>query len=90
MKEMSAKTPDDVRYRFYKCEKCNEEIVDMGQLEEVAREYRKMKRFNTKISRWGTSLGVRIPKELVEKYNLKDKKEVAIVPKEKFIKIIPV
>ncbi|MBI2549529.1 AbrB/MazE/SpoVT family DNA-binding domain-containing protein [Candidatus Woesearchaeota archaeon] len=35
------------------------------------------------------SLGLRIPKELVEKYNLKNEEEVTIIPEEKSIRIVP-
>jgi len=90
MKEMKASTPDNISYRYYQCEKCKEEIVDMKQLEDVAREYRELKRFNTKICKWGLSLGLRIPQELAKRYRLKDKREVSIIPEEKGIKIIPI
>ncbi len=89
MKELVAKTPEGIEYNYFKCEKCGEEIVDMKQLHDVAQKYREMKRFNAKISKWGMSLGLRIPKELVKKYNLKDSKEVIIIPEEKGLKIIP-
>ena len=36
MKELTTKTPENVTYSYYKCERCNEEIVDMSQLHEVA------------------------------------------------------
>jgi antitoxin component of MazEF toxin-antitoxin module len=48
-----------------------------------------MKRFNAKISKWGMSLGIRIPKELVKKYNFKDNEEVTMIPEKEGIKIIP-
>ena len=89
LKELAAKTPEGVKYRYFRCEKCGEEIVNMGQLHNVAQKYREMKRFNTKISKWGMSLGLRIPKELVKRYHLKDTKEVTIIPEEKGIKIVP-
>lgn len=89
MKELSAKTPEGVEYKYFKCSKCGEEILNMSQLHNVAEKYRVMKRFNAKISKWGMSLGLRIPKELVKKYNLKDDEEVAIIPEEKGMRIIP-
>ena len=61
----------------------------MKQLHNVAQVYREMKRFNAKLSKWGMSLGVRIPKELVEKYNFKDNEEVTMIPEKEGIKIIP-
>ena len=46
-----------------------------------------MKRYNVKLSKWGLSTGVRIPRELVNKYNFD--KEVLIIPEKKGILIIP-
>ena len=89
MKEFSAKTPEGVGYKYFKCEKCGEEILNMQQLHNVAEKYRELKRYHAKISKWGQSLGIRIPKELVKKYNFQDEKEVTILLEEKGIKIIP-
>ncbi len=89
MKELKAKTPEGVEYNYFRCEKCGEEIVNMKQLHEVAQEYREMKRFHAKISKWGMSLGLRIPKALVKKYHLKENEEVAIIPEKEGMKIIP-
>ena len=89
MKELTANTPEGVTYRYFRCGKCGEEIVDMKQLHNVAQKYRDMKTFRAKITKWGMSLGIRIPKELVKKYQFKDDEEVMIIPDEKGIKIIP-
>ena len=89
MKELGAKTPEGFEYKYFKCDKCGDEIVDMNQLHTIAEKYRAMKRFHAKISKWGMSLGLRIPKELVERYHLKDEKEVAIIPEENGMRIIP-
>jgi hypothetical protein len=89
MKELTGKTPEGVMYHYFKCNKCGEEIVDMKQLHVVAQKYREMKTFRAKISKWGMSLGLRIPKELVQKYHFKDEEEVTIIPDDKGIKIIP-
>ena len=89
MKEFGGKTPEGVAYRYFRCGKCGEEVVNMKQLHDVAQSYREMKTFRVKISKWGMSLGLRIPKELVKKYNFKDEEEVTIIPEEKGIKLIP-
>ena len=47
-----------------------------------------MKKFHAKLSKWGMSLGLRIPKELVDRYNLNNRKEVIMIPEKKGIKII--
>ncbi|MBT4824652.1 AbrB/MazE/SpoVT family DNA-binding domain-containing protein [Candidatus Woesearchaeota archaeon] len=90
MKELKAKTPEGVSYKYYKCKECGEEIVNMKQLHDVAQEYREMKKFHAKLSKWGMSLGLRIPKELVKKYQFKKNKEVTIIPEKEGIKIIPI
>lgn len=54
-----------------------------------AQKYRLLKKYSAKLSRWGLSLGVRIPKEMVEHYKLKQNKEVILVPEEEVIKLIP-
>lgn len=82
------KTPEGFEYRYSKCKACGEEIVNMKQLYEVAQKYRKMKKYTAKISKWGESLAMRIPKELVEKYGLKQNEEVTLVEEKKAIKIV--
>ena|SRR3989344_1717815 len=88
MQELKDKTPENVAYSYYKCNKCGEEIVNMKQLHSVAEQYRSLKKYQVKLSKWGLSLGLRIPKELVEMYHLKDEEEVAIIPEKKGIRII--
>ena len=87
MVEKTGKTPEGISYNFYKCGKCGEEIVDVKQLHNVAEKYRIMKKYHVKLSKWGLSLGVRIPKDLIEKYKFKD--EVSIIPEEKGILVVP-
>lgn len=89
MVEKSAKTPEGVNYRYLKCNKCGEEIVNMKQLHDVAKKYRVMKKYHVKLSKWGLSIGLRIPKELTTKYGLKDKEEVTIIPEKEGLKVIP-
>lgn len=89
MEEKEATTPEGVAYTYYKCKKCGEEIVNMKQLHSVAEKYRKMKLYHAKMTQWGQSLGLRIPKTLVAKYHFKANEEVSIVPEDEGIKIIP-
>lgn len=89
MKEMSALTPEGVEYHYYKCNQCGEEMLNMEQLHNVAQKYRLLKSYHVKLSKWGLSLGVRIPKELAEKYKLKENKEVIIIPEKQGMKMIP-
>ena len=80
--------PDGMEYSFSKCPKCGEELLDMGQLHDVAKKYREMKKYSAKISKWGSSIGVRIPKELAKKYHLKENKEVSFIPEKDSIRMI--
>ena|SRR3989338_72813 len=89
MVELTDKTPEGVEYRYYKCKECGEEIVDMKQLHNVAEKYRVMKKYNAKINKWGMSLGIRIPKELVSRYKFTDEEEVSIIPEERGILVVP-
>lgn len=89
MAELEGIDPNGFKHKYYKCKKCGDEVLDMKQLHELAEKYRKMKRYNTKISKWGLSLGVRIPKELAKKYSLKDKEDVYLLPEKDGIRIVP-
>ena len=86
MKEHKAKTPEGIAYKYYKCPECGEEIVDMKQLHAVADKYRELKKYHAKLTPWGKSLGLRIPNELVKKYNFKG--EVILIPEKKGIRIV--
>ncbi|MEK6934332.1 MAG: AbrB/MazE/SpoVT family DNA-binding domain-containing protein [Nanoarchaeota archaeon] len=89
MEAKTAKTPEGFSYKFFKCKECGEEIVNMEQLHDIAEKYRVMKKYHAKLSKWGLSLGLRIPKELANKYGLSDNKEVSIIPEKRGILIIP-
>ncbi|MDO8643224.1 MAG: AbrB/MazE/SpoVT family DNA-binding domain-containing protein [Candidatus Woesearchaeota archaeon] len=89
MKERRTFTPDNIPYRYFHCARCGEGIVNMEQLHEVATIYRTLKKYHVKISKWGMSLGVRIPKELAEKYKLKNNEELILIPDKDGIKMVP-
>lgn len=89
MKELSDVTPEGVEYTYYRCGECGEEVLSMKQLHLVAEKYRQMKMYHAKLTRWGQSLGLRIPKELVVRYHFRDNAEVAIIPEKKGIKVVP-
>src|SRR3989344_6182975 len=82
MVEKTNKTPEGFAYKYFKCNKCGEEILNIEQLHNVAEKYREMKKYHVKLSKWGLSLGLRIPKELAKKYNFKNDKDVTIIPEE--------
>ena len=88
MRQLKSETPEGAEYFYYKCAKCGEEILNMEQLHQVAEHYREMKKYNVKLSKWGLSLGLRIPKVLVDKYKLKKEKEISIIPEKSGLRII--
>jgi DNA-directed RNA polymerase subunit RPC12/RpoP len=90
MKQLKDKTPEGIKYDYFKCSGCGEEIVTMQQLHDVAGEYRALKKYTAKLSKWGLSLGVRIPKELVQKYHLKDNSDITIIPEDDGMRLVTV
>ncbi len=89
MEEKEAMTPEGIKYTYFKCRGCGEEIVNMEQLHAVAEKYRVLKLYHAKMTLWGQSLGLRIPKTLVARYHLKPNEEVSIIPEKEGIKVIP-
>jgi hypothetical protein len=85
---MSGKMPDGIAYYYWRCTKCGEEVLGMKELHEVAERYRKMRTYSAKLTKWGLSLGLRIPAELVRKYKLKNKEELKLVPEEKGFRVV--
>ena len=88
MEELTGKTPESISYQYYKCEKCGEEILDTKELKELTLKYRQLKSYQATISQWGQSLGLRIPKELADRYKLKDSEKVTIIPEKEGVKIL--
>lgn len=90
MVEKVGKTPEGITYKYHRCNSCGEEVLDMKQLHEVAEEYRKMRKYRVKLSKWGLSFGLRIPKELVKRNKLDKTKEVEIIEEKIGFKVVPV
>ena len=90
LKEEHAKMPDGVPYTFYRCRKCGNEVLDMEQLHAVAEKYRILKKYHIKLSRWGVSLGLRIPKEVAKQYGFGEGQEVLLIPEKEGVKLIPI
>lgn len=64
---------NSVPYRYWSCEKCGREVLDMGQLHQTATIYKKLKNaYPAKVSKWGTSLAVRIPKKIISEQKIKE------------------
>lgn len=82
--------PDGVTYNYWECTKCGDKVLDMEQLHEAAEQFRKLRRAHSvKISKWGTALAVRIPKEVVKKQKIRAGGRALILPEKHGFKVIP-
>ena len=90
MMEKFGVDPLGVPYRYWRCIKCGDEILDMEQLHEAAEQFKKLKKVKeVKISQWGTALAIRIPKEIVVAQKIKPG-EIVRIQKEKIgFRVIP-
>lgn len=88
--ELIDRDPDGVVYKYWKCMKCGDAVLDMDQLHEAAEQYRRlMKAKRAKISKWGTALAVRIPKEIVISQKIKPGEKVRIQEEKNGFRVIP-
>lgn len=89
MKEYVAKTPEGVEYRYWRCSKCSEEVLDIKQLHAVAEKYRALKAYSVTISKWGSALAIRIPREITQVQRIKEGKKALLIPEKTGFKVIP-
>jgi len=90
MEEHLGKTPEGVKYSYWKCGKCGEEILSMEQLHNVAKKYRELKKaYRVRISEWGATLALRIPKEIAKVQRMKKGESALVIPEKKGFKVIP-
>ena len=82
-------TKDGLTYDYYKCSNCGEGFLNLKQLDNLAEKYRNMKKYQTKVAKWGLSSAIRIPKDMLKKYNLKNSDNICLIEDEKCIKIVP-
>ncbi len=90
MKELKGSTSEGLEYVYFKCAGCGEELASREQLHDIAMRSRALKTYNAKITKWGQSLGIRIPKELAAMHKITDNEEVTIVPEENGFRVLPV
>jgi DNA-directed RNA polymerase subunit RPC12/RpoP len=77
---------DGIEYDYWKCSKCDNEILTMDQLKDLA--VRERKAHAVKISKWGTAVAIRIPKSIAQTYNLVPGKEATIIPEKTGFKVV--
>ncbi len=81
---------DGIEFEAFKCSNCGEEIMDMKQLGILANKYRKLRKAKEIVfSKWGNSIAVRIPSEIVEEYKIKSGGQGILTKDKHGIKIIP-
>jgi len=81
---------DGLEFEVYQCSKCGEEIMDMKQLKVLASKYRKLRHAkDITFAKWGNSIAVRIPSEIVDEYTLSAGKHGILTKEKGMIKIIP-
>jgi len=86
--KMTGKTPEGIIYSYWRCLRCKEEVLGMKELHELSNKYQKMRKYTAKTTKWGLSLGLRIPLQLVKRYNIKNKEELTIIPEEKGFRVL--
>ncbi|MEK6951915.1 MAG: hypothetical protein AABX29_02765 [Nanoarchaeota archaeon] len=81
---------DGISFEAFRCPSCGEEIMNMKQLKSLANKYRKIRKAKEVIfSKWGNSIAVRIPSDIVEEYKIKSGKQGILTKDKEGIKIIP-
>jgi|SRR3989344_2149283 len=81
---------DGIEFEAFRCSNCGEEIMDMKQLKVLANKYRKFRRSKEIVfSKWGNSIAVRIPVDVVNEYHITSGKHGILTRAKEGIKIIP-
>ncbi len=81
---------DGIEYEAYKCKDCGEEIMTMKQLKVLASKYRKLRKAKEiTFAKWGNSIAVRIPSDIVEEYRISVGKHGSLTKDKEGIRIIP-
>jgi len=81
---------DSIGFEAFKCSACGEEMMNMRQLSALASKYRKLRKAKEiTFAKWGNSIAVRIPSEIVEEYSIKPGKQGLLTKEKEGIRIIP-
>ncbi len=82
---------DGVDFEAYQCSKCGEEIMTMKQLKVLAGKYRTLRKAKEiTFAKWGNSIAVRIPSDIVEEYHFGVGKQGLLTKDKEGIRITPV
>lgn len=81
---------DSIEFEAFRCANCGEEILNMAQLKSLANKYRKLRKAKEIIfSKWGNSIAVRIPSDIVKEYHITSGKHGILTNDKDGLKIIP-
>ena len=81
---------DGIGFEAFRCADCGEEIMTMKQLGALTQKYRKLRRAKEiTFAKWGNSIAVRIPSEIVEEFSIKPGKHGLLTKEKEGIRIIP-
>ena len=80
---------DGIEFEAFRCISCGEEIINMKQLNVLAQKYRNLRHAKEiTFAKWGNSIAVRIPKDIVEEYHIASGKQGILTKAKDGIKII--
>ena len=92
--EMSKKVdlfgPEKIEFEEFQCPKCGEELLSMEQLKllgEKHKEWRKSQQAT--FSKWGNSIALRIPKEIITALHIKAGATALVKTEKNGIRIVP-
>ncbi len=80
-------SPEGIEYAGFKCNKCDEVLLDMDQARVFYKELEKI--YSVKLSKWGESLAVRIPASVVKSLHLKPKQNARIIQEKNAFRVVP-
>jgi len=90
MEEKTGTDINGVTYRYWGCQNCGREVLDMTQLHETAMTYKKLQKTQAaKVSKWGSALAIRIPKEIVVEQKIKVGEKFRFLKEKIGFKLIP-
>lgn len=82
---------DNIEFESLQCSSCNEEILTMKQLKNLAKKYRKLRKAKEiTFAKWGNSLAVRIPSDIADEFKISAGKQGLLTKDKEGIRIIPI
>ena len=81
---------DNIEFETFKCNNCGEELMDTKQLKVLSNKYRELRKAKeVNFAKWGNSIAIRIPNELIKEYRIKPGRQAIIIGEKGTIKITP-